>query len=105
MLQPHSSGLSQLVTSSLSRTKLPTGKSFGSSTLNVVSWPELMLPITIDAESIADNTGASAQQQPPSLAIEVGKILVVAIWFWCLVGANFFFNTINSIANFRTSEI
>jgi hypothetical protein len=105
MLQPHSSGLSQLVTSPLSRTKLPTGKSFGSSTLNLFPLQELVLPIAIDSESIADNTSAIDQQQPRSLAIEVGKIVVVALWFWCLVGANFCFDTINSIANFRTPDI
>jgi hypothetical protein len=105
MLQPHSFGLSQLVTSSLSRTKLPTGKSFGSSTLNMVSLPELVLPIAIDSESIVDNTSEIVQQQPRSLAIEVGKIVVVALWFWCLVGANFCADTINSIANFRTPEV
>ncbi|AFY93987.1 hypothetical protein [Chamaesiphon minutus] len=105
MLQPHSSGLSQLVTSSLARTKLPTGKSFGSSTLKVVPLSELMLPIAIDSESMADRTSEIAQQQPSSLAIEVGKIVVVALWFWCLVGANFCFDTINSISNFRPSEV
>jgi hypothetical protein len=104
MLQPHSSGLSQLVTNPLSRTKLPTGKSFGSSTLNVLSLQELVLPIEIEAEEIADRPN-EISQSPRSLAIAVSKIVVVALWFWCLVGANFCFDTINSIANFRTPDV
>jgi hypothetical protein len=90
----------------VSKTQLPTGKGFGGSTLSLLPLQELVLPIAIDVESIADNQTRSISEPPPaSLAIEVGKIVVVTLWFWCLLGANFCFDRISSISNFGTPDV
>jgi hypothetical protein len=106
MLQPYSFRSSQLVTSPIPKTQLPTGKSFGGSKLSLRPLQELVLPLAIDVESIADNHPRStAEPQPASLAIEVGKIVAVTLWFWCLLGANFCCDRISSIANVGTPDV
>jgi hypothetical protein len=75
---------------------LPTGKSFGGSDLRCDLAPQVFLPFE-SSSSIDCGPGEIALQPAAPLIITVGKILLCAVWFWCLAGANFFIQTIDAI--------
>jgi hypothetical protein len=105
MIKPRHARLSSLAKISLTRSKLPTGSSFGGSRLKINQSEELVFSIVSDSVLIA-NYPTSVYLEPPSpLVIEVGKIIVVAIWFWCLIGANFCFDSISTAVGYGTEDI
>jgi hypothetical protein len=69
--------------------------------------------IVTDSVSISDHTtippipqsGGYANDKQSPLVVEAGKILVVAIWFWCLIGANFCFDSLSTIVRYCLQDI
>jgi hypothetical protein len=84
MIQPRYSRLSSFAESSLIRQSLPTGNGFG-------GVADYAIPVYIE--------------QPSPFVVEVGKIFVVAIWFWCLIGADFCFSMISTIVRYGAQDI
>jgi hypothetical protein len=97
MLQPRYFRSSFIVTRPV-RQVLPTGKGFGGSNL-AIGWDreELVSPLAANSCS-----GAARPQSP--LLVEFTKILCLALWLWCLVGANFCANSVTAIANVYTQD-
>ena len=104
MIDPRSSRLLPVSNSSSIHRNLPTGKNFSGSTLTPIQLEKLVFSIVTDSVSLSDHTLASTEQQSP-LVIEAGKILVVAIWFWCLIGANFCFDGLSTIVSYWIQDI
>ncbi len=98
MLQPRLSRLSSLVKSPLVRQSLPTGNGFGGSSLNIIPAQSLVFSIVGDSVLMPEDTSPISIQQPSVLVLEVGKIVLLAVWFWCLIGANFCLDRINAIS-------
>ncbi len=105
MIQPRYSRLSSLAKSSLIQRNLPTGNGFGGSSLKLTQAEELVFSIVTDSVSISPYTTPICVEQPSPLVIEVGKIVVVALWFWCLIGANFCFDSISTIVQNGAQDI
>jgi hypothetical protein len=106
MIDPRSSRLRPYSTSANIQRNLPTGKSFSGSSLSLIQSDKLLLSIVADSILIADPAFASVPQsggyanEPQSpLVIEAGKIVIVAVWFWCLIGANFCFDSLSTIVS------
>jgi hypothetical protein len=64
-----------------------------------------VLTIEHDSASIADYQIPVWIEQPSPLVIEAGKIAVIAVWFWCLIGADFFFDLIGTIVSYCSQEV
>ena len=80
------------------RQVLPTGKGFGGSNFAIVrDREELVSALATGLPSI------TTQPQSP-LVFEFTKILFLALWLWCLVGANFCVNSVTAIANVSTQD-
>jgi hypothetical protein len=105
MIQPRYSRLSSFAESSLIRQSLPTGNGFGGSTLNLTQSQELVFAIASSSVSVADYAIPVYIEQPSPFVVEVGKIFVVAIWFWCLIGADFCFSMISTIVRYGAQDI
>jgi hypothetical protein len=105
MQHPRYPRLSSLVTTPLAKHVLPTGKWFGCSTLNINQVPSSVFPLVSSAIFIAECTPPVIVKQSSPLIIEVGKILLLALWLWCSIGANFCFNSINALAAYCTSDV
>jgi hypothetical protein len=105
MIQPRYSKLSSLGTGALDKKELPTGSSFGGSDLEISQLQISVFPIISSTVLSADNQMRAATLQSSPLLIEAGKIVVVMIWFWCLIGANYCFNLVNSITGYGTQDI
>ncbi len=121
MIEPRSSRLRPLSTSDSIHRNLPTGKSFSGSSLSTIEPEKLVFSIVTDTISVSDHTRlgsipqsggyfqgkrfATANEQQSPLVIEAGKILVVAIWFWCLIGANFCFDSFSTIVRYYVQDI
>jgi hypothetical protein len=113
MIKPRHSRLRPLATSVRIQRNLPTGSSFSGSSLSIIQPEKLVFSIVTDAVSISEDpklasipqSGGYANEQQSPLVIEVGKILVVAIWFWCLIGANFCFDSLNTIVRYCIQDI
>jgi hypothetical protein len=129
MIEPRSSRLRPCPTSVSIQKNLPTGKNFSGSSLSVIQPEKLVFSIVTDTISVSDHTrlgsipqsggyyiwrkpvvGTSkrdptAKEQQSPLVIEAGKILVVAIWFWCLIGANFCFDSLSMIVRYCMQDI
>jgi hypothetical protein len=103
MLDRRLSRLSSLATSPISHQTLPTGKGFGSSNLQLDRLPERLLSVVISSTAVSDLSIPVKKSSP--LIVEVGKILVLACWLWCSIGANFCLESIGSIASFGTQDI
>jgi hypothetical protein len=100
MLDPHQARSSISVTSRLVTQNLATGNSFGSSSLKIVRYPVLVF-------SIANDVAGARSTHPPqssSLVIEVGKIILLALWFWCAIGANFCADLISDLVGIYTQD-
>ena len=105
MIDPRSSRLHPHSKSVRIHRNLPTGKNFSGSSLSTIQPEKLVFSIVTDTVSVSDHpTLASIEQQSP-LVIEAGKILVVAIWFWCLIGANFCFDSLSMIVRYWIQDI
>jgi hypothetical protein len=104
MIEPRSSRLRSLSTSDRSQRNLPTGKNFSGSSLSNIQPEKLVFSIVADSISISDPALVSIEPQSP-LVIEAGKILVVGIWFWCLIGANFCFDSLSTIVRYCIQDI
>jgi hypothetical protein len=105
MIEPRYSRLSLSATSSKIGQVLPTGKSFGGSNLQADLAEEWILPIMTTPVLIENNLHSIPTEQASPLIVEVGKIFGLALWLWCLVGANFCVNSFNAIASYRTQNI
>ena len=120
MREPRYSRLLPVSTSSGIQRNLPTGKNFSGSSLSPIQSDKLVFSIVTDFISIPDPALVSIPQsggyckgkrdptanEPQSpLIIEAGKILVVAIWFWCLIGANFCLDSFNTIVSYCLQDI
>jgi hypothetical protein len=113
MIEPRSSRLRPLSTSDSIHRNLPTGKSFSGSSLSTIQPEKLVFSIVPDSVSVSDHTtlvsisqsGGYANEQQSPLVIEAGKILVVAIWFWCLIGANFCFDSLSTVVRYCIQDI
>jgi hypothetical protein len=99
MLQPRYSKPSCFVGNPPIRRSLPTGKGFGGSNLNLDLDRALALPLLNPALPIAVSPQLVAVQQQSPLLVEVVKIVGLALWLWCLLGANFCVNCVEAIAN------
>jgi hypothetical protein len=105
MIQPRSSRLSSRSTNIQIRLDLSTGNGFGGSSLNATSASEVVFAIECDAASIADYQIPVQIEQSSPLVIEAGKIAVTAIWFWCLIGADFCFDLVGTIVSYCSQEV
>ena len=105
MIEPRSSRLRPCPTSASIQKNLPTGKNFSGSSLSVIQPEKLVFSIVTDTISVSDHTRLGSSEQQSPLVIEAGKILVVAIWFWCLIGANFCFDSFSTIVRYCVQDI
>jgi hypothetical protein len=106
MIKPRHFRLFSSTTASQKCQVLPTGKSFGGSSLQVNLPEEWMLPIMSTSSMLMEeNPQSTVTEKTSPLIVEVGKIFVLALWLWCLIGANFCTNSLNAIASFRTQNI
>lgn len=106
MLQPHSSArLSSCRTSSLVPQILPTGNGFGGSSLKNIRFQTLVLPIGSSCILSSDRQRSISTKQQSPLVIEVGKIVLLAVWLWCLIGANFCYDSLSSIASLDAQDV
>jgi hypothetical protein len=113
MIEPRYSRLLPVSTSSGIQRNLPTGKNFSGSSLRSIQSDKLLFSIVTDSISISDHTalasipqsGGYTKEQRSPLIIEAGKILIVAIWFWCLIGANFCFDSFSTIVRYCIQDI
>ena len=97
--------LSSVIKNSLSRQTLSTGNGFGGSSLKIAPAQELVFPIVSTSVLLADSTPPTCVEESSPLVIEVSKIVVLAFWFWCLIGANFCLNSISSIVGSYTQDV
>jgi hypothetical protein len=104
MLEPRYSRLSALTTSSIARQILPTGNGFGGSNFKSRRFQVEALPVIISSTSILDRSTPIELQTSP-LFIEVGKIILLACWLWCSIGANFCLNSVGAVVDFCTQDI
>ncbi len=111
MIQPRYSKVLSVSTHTSVRPNLPTGKNFSGSSLGVIQSDKLLLSILTDsistptASAAIPHSGGDANEPQSPLVIEAGKILVVAIWFWCLIGANFCWDSLSTIARYCIQDI
>jgi hypothetical protein len=121
MIKPRYSRLLPLSTSTRIQRNLPTGNSFSGSNLSIIQSEKLAFSIVTDAVLISEDPtlasipqsggyckskrSATANEQQSPLVIEAGKILVVAIWFWCLIGANFCLDSLSTIVRYWIQDI
>jgi hypothetical protein len=105
MIQPHYSRLSALTASSVFPHKRPTGKGFGGSNLLITQSEKLVFSIVSDAVLVANDTTPICTEQPSPLVVEVGKILLLVIWLWCSIGANFCFNSMSEIVRYSVRDV
>jgi hypothetical protein len=121
MIDPRSSRLLPVSTGATTQKNLPTGNNFSGSSLSSIQPETSVFSIVTDSVSISDRTTIppipqsrgycegkrdliTNEQQSP-LVVEAGKILVVAIWFWCLIGANFCFDSLSTIVRYCLQDI
>lgn len=105
MRQPHHSRLSPRSKNNEFQRDLPTGSSFGGANFNIIQSEELVFSIVSDSVLIADYTTPVQIEQPSPLVIEVGKIFVSTIWFWCLIGANYCFDSISTVVRYCIPDL
>jgi hypothetical protein len=105
MIQPRYSKLSSLGTGASDKKGLATGKSFGGSDFETSQLQAPMFPIVSSTVLRADDQLPATTLQPSPLVVEAGKIVVVTIWFWCLIGANYCFDLVSSIAGYGSQDI
>lgn len=105
MIQPRYSKLSCLGTGTVVKKRLPTGRGFGGSDLEITQLQTSAFSIVSSTVLRADDQLPVATLQSSPLVIEAGKIIVVMIWFWCLIGANYCFDIINAIAGYGSQDI
>jgi hypothetical protein len=77
---------------------LPTGKGFGGSNLAIVRDREELV------SALATCLPPVTTQPQSPLVFKFTKILFLALWLWCLVGANFCVNSVTAIANVSTQD-
>ncbi|WP_310427657.1 hypothetical protein [Chamaesiphon sp. VAR_48_metabat_135_sub] len=106
MLRPHYLRLSSFAKSSPIEQTFPTGKGFGgSSLLRIVPDRDRVFPIVSDSISFVDPTPSICIQASSPLIIEVSKIFLLALWFWCSIGADFCFNSVSSIGGSYNRDV
>ncbi len=104
MIQRRYSSFSALVISPLVQVKFATGKGFGGSNFNKIGhFQQLVVPIG-GSTMTSDDTASSCDIHSSPLVIQVGKIALLACWFWCLMGANFCANSISTIAHLSAAR-
>jgi hypothetical protein len=81
MLQPHHSKLSHQELSHLHRQMLPTGNSFAGSNLLRTLPSKRFTPNEFASRFV------SIVQELSELSIQLFSLIVVTIWFWCLLAA------------------
>jgi hypothetical protein len=121
MIESRSSRLRLRPTGAGIQRNLPTGKNFSGSSLSIIQPEKLVFSIVTDTVSGSDHPtiGSSLQsegyctskrdpianEQQSPLVVEAGKILVVAVWFWCLIGANFCFDSLSTIVRYCLQDV
>ncbi len=105
MLHSRLPRLSSVIKNSLSRQTLSTGNGFGGSSLKIAPVQELVFPIVSTSVLLAGSTPSTCVEESSPLVIEVSKIVLLALWFWCLIGANFCFNSISAIVGSYTQDV
>ena len=105
MIQPRDSRLSSRSHNPMFRQTLPTGKDFGGSSLKLNQSQELVFSIDSKSVSIAGYPTPVRNQISAPFVIEVSKVVVAAIWFWCLIGANFCFDSVITIVGYGTQDL
>jgi hypothetical protein len=105
MIHPRYPRLSSVIKNALVRQALPTGNGFGGSSLKIVPEQELVLPKVSSSVLLVDPTPSTCIEESSPLVIEVSKIVVLAFWFWCLIGADFCFNSISAIVGSSTQDV
>ena len=105
MIQPRYSKLSSLGTGTSNKQRLSTGNGFGVSNLEISQLQASVFPIVSSTVLRADDLLPVATLVSSPLVIEAGKIIVVTIWFWCLIGANYCFDLVNQIAGYGSQDI
>lgn len=105
MIQPRYSRLSSHSSSPMFRRNVATGRGFGGSSLKLNQSPELVFSIVSNSVSISEYKILDCETKTSLFVIEAGKIILVAIWFWCLIGANFCFDGLNTILNYGTQDL
>ncbi len=87
------------------RAALPTGKGFGGSNLHVFQCSKLLVP-SIDGSVVnAQHSVSIYTQQSSPLIVKVGKILILSLWLWCAIGADFCFNSVRAISTYKTQDV
>ena len=105
MIDPRSSRLRPHSTSVRTHRNLPTGKDFSGSNLSTIQPEKLVFSIVTDTVSVSDHPPLGSIEPQSPLVIKAGKILVVGIWFWCLIGANFCFDSLSTISRYWIQDI
>ena len=105
MIQRRHATSSTLILSPLVQPKPPTGNGFGCSNLKVERLEASGLPI-VSGSTMSVNCAPPASISPQSpLVVEVGKIALLVLWFWCSIGARFCLNSISTIAGCFTQDV
>ena len=105
MIQPRYSKLRPSSVRSEIHRNLPTGKSFSGSNLNPIQPAEIVFSIVSDTVSIANYPEAVWIEKRSPLILEAGKIVVCAIWFWCLIGADFCADSVSTVITYCIQDI
>ena len=105
MIQPRYSKLRPASIGSEIHRNLPTGKSFSGSNLDPLQSAEIVFSIVSDVVLIADYPEAGWTEPRSPLIVEAGKIVVCAIWFWCLIGADFCADSVNTVITYCIQDI
>ncbi len=120
MREPRYSRLLPVSNSYGTQRDLPTGKNFSGSSLSPIQSDKLVFAIVTDSISIADpalvsipqsggycqgKRSATANEPQSPLIVEAGKILAIALWLWCLIGANFCLDCLNTIVSYCIQDI
>lgn len=105
MIQRRHSSSSTLILSSLVQPKPPTGNGFGCSNLKIERLEASGLPIVSGAAMSIDCTPPVSISPQSPLVVEVGKIALLVLWFWCSIGAKFCLNSMSTIAGCFTQDV
>ncbi len=105
MKQPRYSKLSSLGICASGKKGLATGKGFGGSDLKISQLQTSAFPIVSSTVLRADDQILAPTLQPSPLVVEAGKIVIVMVWFWCLIGANYCFDLVSSITGYGSQDI
>lgn len=82
----------------------PTGIGFGCSNLKI-DIQSNVLPIVGSSPISVDCTPPVSISPQSPLVVEVGKIALLILWFWCSIGARFCLSSIATIVSNSTQDV